>query len=316
MNETPKYEVFISYRRDGGVDYARMIYLELKGRGFNTFFDFNSLRSGKSNEGIFQAIDDCRYFILVLSENALDRCMNEDDWVRREIEYALSKGKEIIPVCPSGCTRGFPAEMPPSFSSLRDIQVSRIDMDDLFEKSFDKIVEDRFDADFRKGRDPVGAGGVSNRSFTKIGICVVAAILVAASAVTTAIMLTKRSDDQPVATEPARAAGRAPSGVYVFASGSPELKLREQLSRVRQLQTLLKVNGWNPPIRSMSKPRPCSGRRMKWSGGIGVRPRPHLRTSGRPSRCSPCRPIVWWKGSSVKSGRNSSRTWTCRATAS
>lgn len=50
MNETPKYEIFISYRRDGGVDYARMIYLELKGRGYNTFFDYNSLRDGDSQD--------------------------------------------------------------------------------------------------------------------------------------------------------------------------------------------------------------------------------------------------------------------------
>jgi hypothetical protein len=150
MNDPKKYELFISYRRSGGVDYARMIYLELKGRGYNTFFDYNSLRDGKFNESIFKAIDECQYFILVLSNGALDRCMDEDDWVRHEIEYALSKDKTIIPVCPSGNVRGFPEKMPASFDPLRNIQISMLQMDDLFEKSFDKLVEDRFDAKIRK----------------------------------------------------------------------------------------------------------------------------------------------------------------------
>lgn len=190
METPPKYEIFISYRRDGGVDYARMIYLELKGRGYNTFFDFNSLRSGKFNENIFKAIDDCRYFILVLSNGALDRCVNEDDWVRHEIEYALSKGKEIIPVCPSGSQRGFPDTMPESFEPLRHVQISRLEMDDLFDKSFDKIVEDRFAEDFREGRSPIATGDVVTvRSFKKIGIGVIVAIIVAACIVTLSSVL-------------------------------------------------------------------------------------------------------------------------------
>ena len=181
MNEAPKYEVFISYRRDGGVDYARMIYLELKGRGYNTFFDYNSLRDGKFNEGIFKAIEESRYFILVLSSGALDRCMDESDWVRHEIEYAMSKNKAIIPVCPSGNVREFPAQMPESFEPLRNIQISMLQMDDLFDKSFDKIVEDRFDAAFREGRAPVSvSGGITSKTFKRIGFGVISAIIAAA----------------------------------------------------------------------------------------------------------------------------------------
>ena len=181
METPPKYEIFISYRRDGGVDYARMIYLELKGRGYNTFFDFNSLRSGKFNENIFKAIDECRYFILVLSNGALDRCVNEDDWVRHEIEYALSKGKEIIPICPSGSMRGFPETMPESFEPLRHIQISRLEMDDLFDKSFDKIVEDRFEDSFRLDRSPVSVDtAITVRSFKKVGLGVAGVVLLAA----------------------------------------------------------------------------------------------------------------------------------------
>ena len=173
-----KYDVFISYRRNGGVDYARMIYLELKGRGYNCFFDYNSLRSGKFNEEIFRAIAECRYFILVLSNGALERCMSEDDWVRREIECAISKGKEIIPICPSGNVRGFPDAMPKTFEALRNIQISQLLMDDLFDKSFDKIVEDRFSDDFQKTAAEPGAERKSTRllqSFVALAIVVVVA---------------------------------------------------------------------------------------------------------------------------------------------
>ena len=189
METPPKFEIFISYRRDGGVDYARMIYLELKGRGYNTFFDFNSLRSGKFNENIFKAIDECRYFILVLSNGALDRCVNEDDWVRHEIEYALSKGKEIIPVCPSGNQRGFPESMPESFEPLRHVQISRLEMDDLFDKSFDKIVEDRFEDTFRLNRSPVSVDtAITVRSFKRVGLIVATVVFVSAAIVGSLIL--------------------------------------------------------------------------------------------------------------------------------
>lgn len=151
-----KYELFISYRRAGGVDYARMLYLELKGRGYNAFFDYNSLRSGKFNEGIFKAIDECRYFILVLSNGALDRCVNDDDWVRHEIERALSKGKEIVPICPPGGGRSFPENLPQSLESLKNLQISQLSMDDLFDKSVDKIIEDRFDSAFKNAHSRIG----------------------------------------------------------------------------------------------------------------------------------------------------------------
>ena len=172
--DSKKYDVFISYRRDGGVDYARMIYLELKGRGYNCFFDYNSLRSGKFNDEIFRAIDECRYFILVLSNGALERCMNEGDWVRREIEFAISKGKDIIPICPSGNVRGFPDVMPRAFEVLRNIQISQLLMDDLFDKSFDKIVEDRFSQDFQKAAcDHAGKRKIAEGEYCarRAGLC-------------------------------------------------------------------------------------------------------------------------------------------------
>lgn len=147
-----RYELFVSYRRLGGVDFARSLSIELKRRGYKTFFDYDSLRSGKFNEQIFEAIDQCKYFLLLLSDGSLERCSDANDWVRIEVLYALKQGKTIVPIAPSCCGRSFPRDMPKELEVLRQIQISILEIDDLFEKSVDKILEDRFSWMFRNGR--------------------------------------------------------------------------------------------------------------------------------------------------------------------
>ena len=102
------YDVFISYRRATGVDDARLLQQALKARGYEVFFDYDSLRVGKFNEEIFKAIESAPVFILMLTEGSLDACVKEGDWVRAEIEHALDHGRQIIPVTTSVQTLSFP----------------------------------------------------------------------------------------------------------------------------------------------------------------------------------------------------------------
>lgn len=123
---TPKkYDVFISYRRDGGIDSAVALQSTLRQMHYRVFLDVDGLHSGKFDEALLRHIDECKDFLLVLSPHALDRCMNEDDWVRREIEYAMSKGKNIIPIiCDGGSVQErLSAELPESLASLPRYQV-------------------------------------------------------------------------------------------------------------------------------------------------------------------------------------------------
>ena len=85
------YDVFISYRRVGGEHSARMIRDSLTEAGYDVFFDVESMRSGNFNTKLYSVIDECTDFVLILSPDALDRCSDEKDWVRREVEYAISK---------------------------------------------------------------------------------------------------------------------------------------------------------------------------------------------------------------------------------
>ena len=111
------YQIFISYRRDGGDFLAGRIADRLSAMGYCVFFDMESMRSGTFNTQIYRAIDKCEVVILVLPPNALDRCKNCDDWVRQEITYALSTNKNIIPVIMRGFE--FPDNLPEEISQIR-----------------------------------------------------------------------------------------------------------------------------------------------------------------------------------------------------
>lgn len=113
------YDVFISYRRDA-YDSANLIATRLKAEGFRVFFDLEAMRSGKFNEQLYSVIEECKDFVLVLSPDALDRCHNEEDWVRKEILYAMERKKNIVPVLLVGFQ--WPAPMPEGLSDLQMYQ--------------------------------------------------------------------------------------------------------------------------------------------------------------------------------------------------
>lgn len=92
-----QYDIFISYRRTA-YETANLIATRLKASGYRVFFDLESMRSGPFNSQLYDVIDNCKDFILVLSPNALDRCTNEGDWVKNEIIYAMKQGKNIVPI--------------------------------------------------------------------------------------------------------------------------------------------------------------------------------------------------------------------------
>jgi len=93
------FEIFISYRRsEGGFETANIIHDRLTRSGYKVFMDVENLRSGKFNEQLYNQIDNCKDFIVVLGPRSLERCKNEDDWLRLEISHAIKKEKNIIPV--------------------------------------------------------------------------------------------------------------------------------------------------------------------------------------------------------------------------
>ncbi len=133
-------DIFISYRRVDGRDYARNIMQALKIMGYpRVFFDFNSLRDGIFNTQILDAIYSCKDFILVISPLALKNCGREGDWVAKEIREALKYNKKIIPVVIEDTFKDWPTDFPKDLSSIKDIQFHKMVTDEYFEDSMEKL---------------------------------------------------------------------------------------------------------------------------------------------------------------------------------
>ncbi|XP_041851222.1 NAD(+) hydrolase SARM1 [Melanotaenia boesemani] len=94
-------DVFISYRRTTGSQLASLLKVHLQVRGYSVFIDVEKLEAGKFQDKLIQSVQRARNFILVLSANALDKCMDDTgmkDWVHKEIVTALAGKKNIVPV--------------------------------------------------------------------------------------------------------------------------------------------------------------------------------------------------------------------------
>jgi len=142
MND--KYDIFISYRRKGGDKYARTIQQALA-KDYNVFLDFDELEDGKFDQRIIDAINSSSVFLLILSKGALDRCVNEDDWVRQEIFQAVESGCHIVPVTIIGDGfEGVPDCLPEKLrNAVGSLQFSRLDMESLFKESLAKLIKKR-----------------------------------------------------------------------------------------------------------------------------------------------------------------------------
>lgn len=112
-----KYDVFLSYRRDGGMEMAMLLKDALTKKRYSVFLDIEGLRSGPFNEKLYEIIDGCTDFVIILPPNALDRCNDEQDWVRLEIERAKKDKKNIVPIILKGFS--FPEVLPQSIEFIR-----------------------------------------------------------------------------------------------------------------------------------------------------------------------------------------------------
>lgn len=140
------YDIFISYRRVGGAQYARILKAELEKRGYRdrVFLDYDELKDGRFDSRIKSAIESAPVFIFILSPGSLDRCKNEDDWVRQEIIHAIEHERHIIPVNFDGLFKEFPSTVPEQVrEALGQHQFTKIDSETLLNASVEMLINDR-----------------------------------------------------------------------------------------------------------------------------------------------------------------------------
>lgn len=97
MPETDK-TIFISYRRSVTKYLALSLYEKLHALGYDVFLDRYSIGAGRFEDIILKQIESRYHFIVLLTHGTLDRCTEPGDWLRREIETAIEKGCNVIPV--------------------------------------------------------------------------------------------------------------------------------------------------------------------------------------------------------------------------
>lgn len=115
------YDIFISYRRDGGFETAKHLNDLLVRDGYTVSFDVDTLREGNFDQALLNRIEQCTDFILIVDKNAFKRTLDplfdeSYDWLRQELAYALRLKKNIIPVMLVGAS--FPNNLPEDITEV------------------------------------------------------------------------------------------------------------------------------------------------------------------------------------------------------
>lgn len=138
------YDVFITYRREGGKQYARNLQLMLQLRGFSVFFDYDELTDGPFRPEIETAIRECAVYMIVLTKGTLEKCSEPGNWVRREIETAVHAGKRIVPVNADATFDGVPENAPEEIRrAVEENQQSEIHFGQTLNSDVDLLVNRR-----------------------------------------------------------------------------------------------------------------------------------------------------------------------------
>ena len=123
MRKSQNYDIFISYRREGGYDTAQLLYDRLTQMRYRVSFDLETLRGGKFNTQLYQRIEQCSDVLVVMSKDSLMLRENpDDDWFRLEIAHALKHKKNIVPVFLRDFAFPQKKELPPDIADLVDYQ--------------------------------------------------------------------------------------------------------------------------------------------------------------------------------------------------
>lgn len=121
---TYKYDVFISYRRNGGSEKAQLIKSEVKLRGVpddKIFLDTHSLHNGDFAQTILNSIKNSSCVVVVISKGCFDEIKETDFWYM-EIREALAQHKLLVPVFFDGIVSFDGLNVPLELQALKKIE--------------------------------------------------------------------------------------------------------------------------------------------------------------------------------------------------
>jgi len=140
-----KYDVFISYRRKGGIQDARLVDEKLRNSGYSVSFDIDTLGRGKFTDTLKIRLKTCKDFIVIFEPSYYERFYDEkgqvqpeevldQDWCYLELKNALLANKNIIPLVPKDFV--FPKNLPKDVKDITEMNAIQ-----LTEKEFKEIFE-------------------------------------------------------------------------------------------------------------------------------------------------------------------------------
>ncbi|HVO41881.1 MAG TPA: toll/interleukin-1 receptor domain-containing protein [Aggregatilineales bacterium] len=88
--------VFIAYRRRVSGGIARVVYQNLSDQGIVAWMDTDLVTGMASETVILSQIDTSSHFLLILAPGTLDRCTEPGDWLRRDIEEAMTSQRQAL----------------------------------------------------------------------------------------------------------------------------------------------------------------------------------------------------------------------------
>jgi uncharacterized protein (UPF0333 family) len=140
-----KYDIFISYRRKGGIKDARLVDEKLRNSGYSVSFDIDTLGRGKFTDTLNKRLKDCKDFIVIFEPSYYQRFYDENgneqpetvldqDWCYLELKNALQMNKNIVPLVPEDFI--FPSNLPKGIKDIAEVNAIQ-----LTEKEFKEIFE-------------------------------------------------------------------------------------------------------------------------------------------------------------------------------
>lgn len=127
-------KIFISYRRTDTADFTVALYNQLLDyfHEADIFKDINAIQPGQNFADVLEdALDTCMIVLVVIGPGwagqSANRLMDEQDWVRQEVAYALERNLRVIPILANGTKMPKRDQLPPDLHPLCERQSHPID---------------------------------------------------------------------------------------------------------------------------------------------------------------------------------------------
>lgn len=151
--EALRNAIFISYRRaDLSQDQVNVIHegLEKEFGDGSVFLDTSDIHGGaKWKQVLNQAGTGAKICLVMIGKSWLEkdqdgqfRIQHPDDWVRKEIEYAIEKNLDIIPILVNGADLPSPKDVPASIHPMFDSQTMTLELNrwSIYKEKFFKDI--------------------------------------------------------------------------------------------------------------------------------------------------------------------------------